>query len=508
MPGRSNGTRTATVTAGVASFNDLEDNTAGTLSLKFGAGTLPPVVSSPSTVKAAPATQLVVTTAPPDPIIAGQAFVLVVAAEDQFKNVDTTYSGNVSDSLPTNPSVVVTVPVKNGVATFSGLTLPTTAQGGTIQATASGLKPVGTAPVNVTPPQGGNTPPPSPTIIGESVVMLKKTNKKGKPVGKAVFEGFKLVFSTAMNPSTAGLAGNYQVDAMTTKRDKKKTVPVYKPVTINKAVYSQSNNIDSVTLTLKSATPFAKGGRITIINTLPNGVSSAAGGLLNANDTVFTSRRKRRESHCLDPKYFCFSFRESTRAIRLLKGTTMKSDATTWFAWWKSPSFGSRRTQRKACGRLRRASFPFASCWSRESLSTITWNSTAGPHWRRLGHPPELEPGPGSLPPATTPMIHLAIRGNRPPRLEQGRSVTAWRRIANNAGPSTTGRSPRAPAAPRSAVRSMWDKERRCNVGAGGERHDRGDPDDHRRWNPDLRDRRLRLIRPHGLARNDADRRQ
>ena len=39
---------------------------------------------------------------------------------------------------------------------------------------------------------------------------------------------------------------------------------------------------------LRSATPFAKGGRITIINTGPDGVSSAAGGLLNANDTVFT----------------------------------------------------------------------------------------------------------------------------------------------------------------------------------------------------------------------------
>ena len=286
--GSLDGTKTATVTDGVASFNDLEDDTAGTLSLKFGAGTLPPVVSNPSIVKAAPATQLAVTTAPPDPIIAGQAFVLVIAAEDQFNNVDTNYSGNVTISLATDPGFVTTVSVKNGLAIFSGLTLPTTAEGGTIQATAGGLSAAATSPVRVTPPQGGNTTPPSPTIIGESIVMLKKTNKKGKPVGKAVFEGFNLVFSTAMNPSTAGLAGNYTVDAMTTKRKKKTIVPVFKPVTINKVVYSQSNNIDSVSLTLKSATPFAKGGRITIINTLPNGVSSAAGGLLNANDTVFT----------------------------------------------------------------------------------------------------------------------------------------------------------------------------------------------------------------------------
>ncbi len=282
------GTATATISSGVATFEGLTDDTAESITLKFTGGGLTPITSKPITVSAAPATQLVVTAAPPNPIIAGQAFVVAVSAEDQFKNVDTNYSGNVTISLPTDPSVVITVPATNGVATFSGLTLPTTAQGGTIQATAGGLKGVGTAPVKVTPPEGGNTPPPSPTIIGESVVMLQKKNKKGKPVGKAVFEGFKLVFSSAMNPATAGLAGNYSALAMTTKREKKKIVPVFKPVTINNVVYSQSNNVDSVTLTLKSATPFAKGGRITIINTLPDGVSSAAGGVLAANDTVFT----------------------------------------------------------------------------------------------------------------------------------------------------------------------------------------------------------------------------
>ena len=265
---------TATVSGGVATFTGLTDDTAGTFTLKFTGSGLTTATLTPFTVIAAPATQLVVTTAPPDPIIAGQAFVLVVAAEDQFKNVDTTYSGNVTISLATDPGFGTTVSVKNGLATFSGLTLPTTAQGGTIQATASGLKGVGTAPVNVTPPNGGNTPPPSPTIIGESVVMMQKKNKKGKPIGKAVFEGINLVFSTAMNPATAGLAGNYQVDAMTTKRVKKKTKIVYKPVTPS-AAYTESNNIDSVTLTIKSATPFAKGGRITIINTGSDGVSSA-----------------------------------------------------------------------------------------------------------------------------------------------------------------------------------------------------------------------------------------
>ena len=193
-----------------------------------------------------------------------------------------------SISLPTNPSVVVTVPAKDGLATFSGLTLPALAQGGTIQATASGLKGVGTAAVKVTPPNnGGNFNPPAPTIIGQSVMTLKKTNKKGKPVGKAVFGGFNLVFSTAMNPSTAGLAADYEVDAMTTKRVKKKTVAVFKPVNFTVA-YRQSNNTDSVTLTIKSARPFAKGGQITILASSSSGVSSQAGVLLNSSYTFFT----------------------------------------------------------------------------------------------------------------------------------------------------------------------------------------------------------------------------
>ena len=222
---------TATVSGGVATFTGLTDDTAETITLKFTGPGLTSATSKPIAVVAAPATQLVVTTAPPNPIIAGQAFVLVVAAEDQFNNVDTNYSGNVTISLATDPGFAATASVKNGLATFSGLTLPTTAQGGAIQATAGGLKGVGTDPLNVTPQEGGYTPPPSPTIIGESVVMMKKTNKKGKPVGKAVFEGFNLVFNTPMNPSTAGLAVNFQVDAMTTKRVKKKTiVPVFKPV--------------------------------------------------------------------------------------------------------------------------------------------------------------------------------------------------------------------------------------------------------------------------------------
>ena len=104
-------------------------------------------------------------------------------------------------------------------------------------------------------------------------------------MGKPVFVGFALDYSTAMDPSTAGLAANYQVDSAVTKRVKKKTITVLHPVNFT-AAYNQSTN--SVTLTVKGKPTFAKGGQIKVIASPPNGVSSTAGVLLDANDTVFT----------------------------------------------------------------------------------------------------------------------------------------------------------------------------------------------------------------------------
>jgi len=120
--------------------------------------------------------------------------------------------------------------------------------------------------------------PATPTIVLEQVVTTQKTNKKGKPVGKPVFVGFALDYSTAMDRSTAGLGANYEVDWSVNKRLKRKV-----KVT---AAYNQSTN--SVTLMVKGKTTFAKGGQITVLTSPPNGVSSTAGVLLDSSDTVFT----------------------------------------------------------------------------------------------------------------------------------------------------------------------------------------------------------------------------
>jgi hypothetical protein len=273
------GTVIATVSGGVATFTNLADNTAETISVTFKSGSLNPATSNGISVNSAPATRLVVTTAPPDPLAAGQAFTLVVSTEDPYGNVDPTYSGNVTISVPNDPSFTTTAQANNGVATFVGLTLPATADSETVRAVATGLSAGVTNPLIVT------AVGPAPTIISEHVVMMQKKNKKGKAVGKPVFVGFALDYSAAMNPASAGLAANYQVASTTRKHVKKKIETVLKPVAFTSA-YNSSTNI--VTLTIEGKQKFAQGGQISVIASPPNGVASEAGVHLNGSDTIFT----------------------------------------------------------------------------------------------------------------------------------------------------------------------------------------------------------------------------
>jgi hypothetical protein len=268
------GTITATVSGGIATFKNLADNLAETVSLRFVSGSLN-ALSHPIVVTAAPATQLVVITQPPDPINPGEGFPVVVWAEDKFKNVDTNYNGVVSISLAGDPGLAAAVQAVDGVATFTGLTVGASLTGLAIQVAAPGLSGTTTNPVNVNP---------VPMIMLEKVVSIQKKNRKGKPVGKPIFSGFAIQYDTAMNPSTAGLASNYQVFSEVVKRVKKKTTTTFKPVNFS-VTYSPMT--DSVTVNLKNAIPFAKGGEITI-----SGVTSQAGVLLDSSDADLSIQPK------------------------------------------------------------------------------------------------------------------------------------------------------------------------------------------------------------------------
>ena len=217
-----------------------------------------------------------VTTPPPSSLSAGQPFTIVVSAEDPYGNVVTSFSGEVTISLPGHPDFE-TVTASDGAATFSGLALDAAASGGSIRATSPGLASQVT-PVSI-------VSHPTPTITDEHVLMSRKTDKKGKPVGRAVLQGFVLDFSTAMNPATAGSAANYTVAALPIRRGRKKSAPTLIPVAFT-ASYDPVKH--SITLNIPARPTFAKGGEITVIYSPPNGVSSVDGVPLDRNDAEFT----------------------------------------------------------------------------------------------------------------------------------------------------------------------------------------------------------------------------
>ncbi len=123
------GTITATVTGGVATFTNLADDTAETITLRFASGSLATATSSSIVVSSAAASQLVVTQQPSATATAGQPFATqpVVKEEDPFGNVMTSDStstvtaarGDVGTASLQGSDLTVTV--VNGVATFSGL---------------------------------------------------------------------------------------------------------------------------------------------------------------------------------------------------------------------------------------------------------------------------------------------------------------------------------------------------------------------------------------------------
>ena len=123
------GTLTATVSGGIATFTNLADDTAETITLKFSSGNLATATSGNIIVSPAAASKLVVTTQPSSAATAGIPFTTqpVVAEEDQYGNVIKTDStstvtvarGTVGTAALQGSNLTATL--SSGVATFSGL---------------------------------------------------------------------------------------------------------------------------------------------------------------------------------------------------------------------------------------------------------------------------------------------------------------------------------------------------------------------------------------------------
>jgi hypothetical protein len=137
----------------------------------------------------------------------------------------------------------------------------------------------------------GTTPPPpvAPAIIGEKAVFNRKTNKKGKPVGKAVLTGFTIDFSAPLNQASATTPANFQLDTITTKKVKKKVTTILHPITNFKVSYVPAT--DSIDLTLIGKQTFPTGGQLTIVNRIPGGVAGASGAPLGGNTVLAISKK-------------------------------------------------------------------------------------------------------------------------------------------------------------------------------------------------------------------------
>ena len=121
------GTTTVTVSGGIATFTNLADNVAETITIQFISSPVLTAATSNSIVVTAPATQLAIHTEPSSTATAGAAFSTqpVVYVEDQFGNLETgdnTTQVTAALGSGTGPLLgTVTVTVSGGIATFTDL---------------------------------------------------------------------------------------------------------------------------------------------------------------------------------------------------------------------------------------------------------------------------------------------------------------------------------------------------------------------------------------------------
>ena len=125
--GTLQGTKSVTVEGGVATFADLSDTEAGTISLQFSGAGLTTGPSTDITISPAAAYQLLISTQPSSSATAGQAFATqpVIDEVDQYGNLETGDEQHGHHGVAGHRQRAVTgtttVTESGGVATFSDL---------------------------------------------------------------------------------------------------------------------------------------------------------------------------------------------------------------------------------------------------------------------------------------------------------------------------------------------------------------------------------------------------
>ncbi len=330
------GTLTVTAVNGVATFSGLTLVAPGYSYLNVNSSGLATVYSQGFTVAAAGATKLTVA-APNGTILTNAPFTWTVNAEDPYGNVDTTFNGNVTLSLASNPGSAtlggtLTVAAVNGVATFSGLTINEPGVGYTLQASSTGLT-IGTSTAfSVLDQLVVTTPPPSSVTAGSSFGLVVKdedglgnvvTSFNGSATvandyyggtlggtltvtavnGVATFSGLTLTQATSyasLSASSNGLQSASTNEFTVTGAAATKlaaaapygTILTNAPFTVTVNAEDHYGNVDptfngSVTLALSSNPGNATlGGTLTVVAV--NGVATFSGLTINKPDSGYT----------------------------------------------------------------------------------------------------------------------------------------------------------------------------------------------------------------------------
>jgi hypothetical protein len=210
-----------------------------------------------------PATYVSATTEPPAFVEPGSAFGLTVSVNYLSGQVDAGYNGPVTVAL-VNPGTAtlggtLTVTAKNGVATFTGLTINQPGTGYRLMAFTDPLTTTLTTPVTVDV---------APTILSEQIIYAGKGKRKH-------VVGFMLVFNKALNPTPAQNVTNYVV----TQTFKQRGVIGAKAVALMSAVYHPTLN--AVTLTIVGKAAFLQGGQIIVNAQSPGGITDTLGAFLD-----------------------------------------------------------------------------------------------------------------------------------------------------------------------------------------------------------------------------------
>ncbi len=151
-----NGMAIMPASAGVAAFTGLGiDAAASGYVLTATSGRLAATTGS-LTVTAGTAMKLVMTTSPPASLKAGSAFTVTIKAEDQYGNVDPTFTGSVNLTLANSAGSVglhgpITVAPRGGVAVFTGVLIDTAGSGYTLTASSGSLAAASSKSITVTP---------------------------------------------------------------------------------------------------------------------------------------------------------------------------------------------------------------------------------------------------------------------------------------------------------------------------------------------------------------------